>query len=143
VCHAHVLENLAALDRAGGFLGALSIPSDSAEARAYLAAVADAQEATPLRPSIVNGQIAAALRGEFGNVAVTARTAGSRLFVNPLMGMYFAVDLPTLAASVHYLDRLRATRTMFEVGLTIREYRAQVMARPARTFPALNDPGRP
>jgi hypothetical protein len=135
VCHAHVLENLAALDRAGGFLGALSIPSDSAEARAYLAAVSDAQAATPLRPSIVNGQIAAALRGEFGNVAVTERTAGSRLFVNPLMGMYFAVDLPALAASVHYLDRLRPTRTMFEVGLAIRDYRSRIIGRPAQTFP--------
>jgi hypothetical protein len=135
VCHTHVLENLAALDRAGGFLGALSIPSHSPEARAYLDAVADAQAATPLRPSIVNGQIAAALRGESGNVAFTARTTGSELFVNPLMGLYFSVDLPTLAASVGYLDRLHDTTTMVEVALAIEEYRAQVTERPARVFP--------
>lgn len=55
VCHTHVLENLAALDRVGGSLGALSILSTSSEARAYLNAVADAQAATPLRPSIVQG----------------------------------------------------------------------------------------
>jgi hypothetical protein len=77
VCHAHVLENLAALEREGAYLGALSIPSASAEATAYLDAVAHAQAVTPLRPSIVNGQIAAALRGEFGDVGFTDRTSNS------------------------------------------------------------------
>jgi hypothetical protein len=62
VNHVQVLENLAALDRAGGYLGALSIPSGSREAALYRDAVAAAQAATPKRPSIVNGQIAAALR---------------------------------------------------------------------------------
>jgi hypothetical protein len=135
VCHAHVLENLAALDRAGGYLGALSIPSASPEARAYLDAVADAQAATPARPSIVNGQIAAALRGEFGNVSFTLRTAGGELFVNPLMGLYFSVDLPVLAASVGYLDRLRDTRTMVEVALAIENYRDETTRRERRTIP--------
>ncbi|WP_313885879.1 DUF1152 domain-containing protein [Fodinicola feengrottensis] len=56
VCHAQVLENLAALDRDGSYLGAFSIPSRSAEAQAYLDAVAYAQAMTPLRPSIVNAR---------------------------------------------------------------------------------------
>jgi len=135
VCHAHVLENLAALDRAGGYLGALSIPSASAEARAYLDAVAHAEAATPLRPSIVNGQIAASLRGEFGDAPVSFRTAGSELFVNPLMSLYFAVDLAALAGSVGYLDRLRDTATAVEVALAIEAYRDEVARRPARAFP--------
>lgn len=135
VCHAHVLENLAALDRAGGYLGALSIPSGSPEARAYLAAVAHAQAATPLRPSIVNGQIAAALRGEFGNVAFTVRTGTSELFVNPLMAVYFSVDLPALANSVGYLDQLQDTRTMIDVALQIEAHRDQVTRRVRRAFP--------
>ena len=65
----------------------------------------------------------------------TARTQGSELFVNPLMGVYFGVDLPALAASVGYLDRLRDTTTMFEVALAIESYRDQVAVRPARAFP--------
>ncbi|MGW5112098.1 DUF1152 domain-containing protein [Nocardia sp. NPDC004123] len=135
VCHAHVLENLAALDRADGYLGALSIPSNSPEAQGYRDAVAHARAATPARPSIVNSQIAAALRGEFGNVGATPDTAGSELFVNPLMGVYFSVDLPTLAASVGYLDRLRDTETMFDVHRVIEEYRGQVDRRERRSFP--------
>ncbi|WP_329058162.1 DUF1152 domain-containing protein [Amycolatopsis sp. NBC_01480] len=135
VCHAHVLENLASLDRAGGYLGALSIPSASPEARAYVDAVAHAQAATPMRPSIVNGQIAAALRGEFGDVAFTTRTEGSELFVNPLMGLYFTVDLPALAASVGYLAQLEDTGTMVDVMLAIEAHRDTVIHRPRRVFP--------
>ncbi|MEU7528714.1 hypothetical protein AB0A74_23490 [Saccharothrix sp. NPDC042600] len=96
-------------------------------------AVAHAQAATPLRPSIVNGQIAAALRGRFGDVAFTSRTAGGELFVNPLMAVYFAVDLPALAASVHYLDRLRDTDTMAEVAAAIADHRT--VARHPSVFP--------
>jgi hypothetical protein len=131
-----VPENLAALDREGGYLGALSIPSASPEAAAYLDAVADANRATPDRPSIVQGQIAAALRGEFGNVHGTTRTAGSELFVNPLMGVYFSVDLDALARSVHYLPALQNTRTAFDVALAIEDYRDNNdERRPQRALP--------
>ena len=63
-----MLENIAALDRAGAYLGAFSMPRTSREAALYRDAVAHAQAATPLRPSIVNGQIAAALTGASGDV---------------------------------------------------------------------------
>jgi hypothetical protein len=98
VNHVQVLENLAALDRDGGYLGALSIPSASREAALYRDAVAAAQAATPHRPSIVNGQIAAALNGESGDTAFTRRISGPTIFVNPLMAIYFTVDLMALAA---------------------------------------------
>ncbi|WP_328456797.1 MULTISPECIES: DUF1152 domain-containing protein [unclassified Amycolatopsis] len=135
VCHAHVLENLAALDREGGYLGALSIPAASPEAEAYLDAVAHAQRTTPERPSIVHGQVAAALRGEFGNVQFTSRTAGQELFVNPLMGVYFTVDLAMLAAGVGYLDDLATTNTAAEVARVIEAHRDRAKRRPWRALP--------
>ena len=135
VSHVDVLENLAALQREGGYLGALSIPPDSPEAAAYLDAVAHAHGSTPLRPSIVNGQIAAAVRGEFGDVHVTTRTTGSELFVNPLMAVYFTVDLLCLARNVKYLDQLEHTRTSTEIAYAIEDYRDTVSRRPRRTLP--------
>ncbi|WP_043732187.1 DUF1152 domain-containing protein [Kutzneria sp. 744] len=135
VSHADVLENLAMLQRVGGYLGALSIPPDSPEAAAYLDAVSHAQSSTPLRPSIVNGQIAAAVRGQFGNVHVTSRTSGSELFVNPLMAVYFTVDLLTLARHVKYLPSLENTRTITEIAYAIEDYRDTVPRRPRRTLP--------
>jgi hypothetical protein len=135
VNHVQVLENIAALDRDGAYLGALSVPSTSREGALYRDAVADAQTATPLRPSIVNGQIAAASRGEFGDVQFTRRTSGSELFVNPLMTIYFSFVLDGLARRALYLDRLEHTVGMRLVSLRIEEFRAQVRTRLPRAFP--------
>jgi hypothetical protein len=135
VNHSQVLENLAALDRVGGYLGALSIPSASREAGLYRDAVADAAAATPIRPSIVNGQIAAATAGAFGDVQFTARTSGSALFVNPLMTIYFTVDLGLLAARNLYLDRLEHTEGMLQVARRIATFRDEITPRIPRAFP--------
>jgi hypothetical protein len=135
VNHVQVLENLAALDREGGYLGALSIPGSGPEAELYRDAVADAQAATPERPSIVHGQIAAATRGAFGNVQFTRRTNSSTLFVNPLMAMYFTVDLDKLAARCLYLDRIENTWGRRQVIGRIAAFRAEVATRIPRVFP--------
>jgi len=135
VNHAQVLENIAALDRDGGYLGALSIPGASREAVLYRDAVADAQAATPVRPSIVNGQIAAATQGAFGDVQFTRRTSGSALFVNPLMAIYFTVDLDTLAARCLYLDRIENTLGMRQVAGRIQAFRNEITPRVPRAFP--------
>jgi hypothetical protein len=132
VNHVQVLENLAALDRDGGYLGALSIPSGSREATLYRDAVAAAQAATPQRPSIVNGQIAAALNGDAGFLR---RLSGSTLFVNPLMAIYFTVDLMALADRCLYLDRLDETTTVRQIEVQIEQFRSGVDRRAARVFP--------
>jgi hypothetical protein len=135
VVHTQVLENLAALDRDGGYLGALSIPGNSREATLYRDAVAEAQAATPMRPSIVNGQIAAATRGAFGDVQFTRRTSDSTLFVNPLMAIYFTVDLDKLAARCLYLDRIEHTHGMRQVASRIEAFRNEVTTRIPHAYP--------
>jgi hypothetical protein len=135
VNHSQVLENIAALDREGAYLGALSIPSASREALLYRAAVAHAQQHTPLRPSIVNGQVAAAVAGGFGDVRFTHRTADGRLFVNPLMAIYFSFTVAGLAARSLYLDRLEHTVGVRQVATRIEAFRAEVTPRVPRAFP--------
>ncbi|MEU8238158.1 DUF1152 domain-containing protein [Actinoplanes missouriensis] len=135
VVHSQVLENLAALDRDGGYLGMLSIPGAGREAVLYRDAVADAHRATPMRPSIVQGQIAAATRGDFGDVQFTRRTAGSTLFVNPLMAAYFTVDLVMLAGRCLYLDRIEQTVGMRQVAARIEAFREDITFRTPRAFP--------
>jgi hypothetical protein len=135
VNHTQVLENIAALDRDRAYLGALSIPGTSREARLYREAVAYGQAATPLRPSIVHGQIAAATRGADGDVHVTRRTRGSTLFVNPLMAIYFSFDLDGLARRSLYLDRLKHTVGMRQVASRIEDFRDEVERRTPRVFP--------
>ncbi|MFD1049332.1 hypothetical protein ACFQ1S_29240, partial [Kibdelosporangium lantanae] len=72
-------------------------------------------------------------RGEFGDVDVNHRAAN--LFVNPLMAIYFAVDLAGLAESVAYLPRLADTETLYEVAAAIETYRVGVERRLWRAFP--------
>ncbi len=137
VNHSLVLENLAALDRDGSYLGAFSLlGSGGREGALYLDAVAHAQRHTASHPSIVNGSVAAAVRGDFGNVRFTERTKDSELFVNPLMALYFCVDLPGLARRNLYLGLLERTALMRQVSSVIEEFRTTLpRQRPPRTFP--------
>jgi hypothetical protein len=123
VCHAHVLENIAALDRDGAYLGALSIPARSQEGEAYLDAVAHAQEHTPQHPSIVNGQIAAAMCGVFGDKHFTTRTGGSELFINPLMAIYFSFQLTGVYKRLLYKGFVELTHTWTQMGTAIERFR--------------------
>ncbi|MEU2284904.1 DUF1152 domain-containing protein [Streptomyces sp. NPDC013178] len=136
VNHSLVLENLAALDREGGYLGAFSLPRDSREGALYVDAVAHAQECTPDHPSIVNGSVAAAVRGDFGDVRFTERTKDSELFVNPLMALYFCVDASALARRNLYLDRIEDTVLMRQISTRIEEFRDGLpRLRQPRAFP--------
>lgn len=135
VNHTDVLENLAALTADGSYLGAFSIPRDSREAALYLDAVEHARAATPSYPSIVNGSISAAVRGQFGDVHFTTRTRGSELFINPFMAMYFAVDLDGLARRSLYLDRLEDTRVIRQISSVVESFRDGIRPRPPRQYP--------
>ncbi|MFJ5232346.1 DUF1152 domain-containing protein [Kitasatospora sp. NPDC088391] len=136
VSHSLVLENLAALQREGGYLGAFSIPADSPEAAAYLDAVAHARAADPAGASIVQGSVAAALRGEPDGASLAERTGGGGLFVNPLMALYFGATVRDLAARNLYLDRLEGTTTVREIASVISDFREELpRLRPARAFP--------
>jgi hypothetical protein len=135
VCHAHFLENVAALDADGGYLGAFSVSRWTDEGAAFLDAVAAAQAAHPGRPSIVNGSIAAAIDGQFGDVRFTDRTAGSELFINPLMSLYFGFELAAVARRSLYLTQLEDTDTMWDVVSRIEVFRGNQRARPWRDFP--------
>ena len=135
VCHAHFLENVAALERDGAYHGAFSLPRNTAEGALYLKAVAHAELHHRDHPSIVNGSIAAALEGKFGDVHFSRRTAGTELFINPLMGIYFAFDLMGLCQRNQYLRELVDAPSVFHVDAIISAYHQQLRHRPARLIP--------
>ena len=67
-----------------------------------------------------------AVRGDFGDVRFTERTRGSELFVNPLMALYFCVDLPALARANLYLGRLEDTVLMRQISTAVAAFRDEV-----------------
>ncbi len=136
VCHAHVLENVATLSRDDAYLGAWSLCQDSEEFRFYKDACEYTIARLPHQPSIVNTSIIAAVNGSFGDVHSTERTEGSKLFINPLMALYWSFRLDGVAHRNLYLDQIRNTETADEVSLAIEKFRdALPKTRPWTTIP--------
>jgi len=119
VCHAHVLEAVADLARAGGYLGAFSLMPEMSPVRSFVEATEYVLGRTSARPSIVLTSILSALEGRFGNHHRTERTAGSDLFINPLMAMYWCFQLRHVARRVLYLDQIRHLEGFFDVQIRI------------------------
>jgi hypothetical protein len=80
------------------------------EVARYLEAVRFANEQMPAYQSIVTNSIASAIEGEYGDIHRTTRTAGSRLWINPLMSLYWGFDL-TEVTSPHFVDGFRLQET--------------------------------
>jgi hypothetical protein len=135
VCHAYFLRNVAALAKDGHYLGAYALVPDQPESAAFLEAVELACRLTPRRPSIVSLSIASALLGEFGNVALTDRTSGSKLFINPLMSLYWGFDLAGVAARCQYLEAVADTQSVWDVNRVIQAHRKNIEIGPWEDLP--------
>jgi hypothetical protein len=134
VAHADVLEAIAELSRAGGYLGAFALLPGMPEVERYRQACEYVCRTTS-PPSIVNLSILSAIEGEFGDVHRTERTRGSELFINPLMSLVFAFELAPLAKRVTYLAQLEHTHTIFDVARQIEAVYHHQGRRPRRSIP--------
>lgn len=137
VCHAHFLENVAALAKLGAYHGVFALTPGTPAVDAWLDAVAWVQRHTPGRESIVSASIADAARGEFGNhhSLDRTRTKNAALFINPLMSMAWGFDLDTVANQVRYTDHIAHAATPFEVSAAIEAFRTTIPLRPWRDIP--------
>lgn len=124
VNHACALENIAALIEVGGYLGAWSLTAGTEEAAFYRSAVDFATGRDSDMPSIVNNSVAYATEGWFGDRHFTDRTAGSKLFLSPLMSLFWAFRLEALVSRLLYRDQVLNTREHFELSLAIERFRA-------------------
>ena len=113
VSHGLFLENVATLEKDGGYLGCFSIPKDSVEGGLYLEGYRAVSK--HMQPSIVCASITDAMLGEFGNHHSTPRTKGSKLFINPLMPIYWTFELDKLVTRIPYAEELCNTSSRFEV----------------------------
>jgi hypothetical protein len=124
ICHAHFLENTAALIEDGGYLGAWSLMKETEEFQLYREALEFTEARMPRAPSIVNTSIVSAVNGHFGDVHATKRTEGSEMFINPLMTLFWAFRLDHVARRNLYLDQIRETNSYTELSLAIERFRA-------------------
>ena len=137
VCHAHVLEAVADLVRAGGYLGAFSLVEQMPEVQRFREATEYVLRQTQARPSIVLTSILSALEGRYGDFHQTDRTWGSELYINPLMSLYWCFRLEHVARRILYLDSIRDISNYAELVAAINLAHAAHGAnqRPRRDLP--------
>ena len=126
VCHAHFLENAAALIANDGHAGTWSLMCEMEEFRLYCEACDFVMARMPRHPSIVNTSIISAVLGGFGDHHATQRTEGSELFINPLMALYWAFRLEHVARRNLILNEIANTVTYQELSMAIEAFHATV-----------------
>jgi hypothetical protein len=124
VAHTQYLEAVAALARDGAYLGAWSLTPNMPEVVRYQSALDFVRQRMPDFPSIVSSSVLGAIAGQFGDHHATSSTQGSTLFINPLMGLYWAFEAAAVANRNLYLESLRTTQTFEEVASIIRAFRS-------------------
>lgn len=129
ICHAQFLENTASLSQTGAYLGAFSLLPQMPEAQAFLNAVEFLNQRNPGHKSIVANSIASSLEGHYGNHHKTERTRGSRLWINPLMALYWCYRLDGVVDHSLLVERLQQTQTRQDVIETIKLIRTVVQPR--------------
>lgn len=120
ITYAHVFENIATLTKAGGFLGACSLTPQMEAYQAYEEAVLFVQGQDFQEASVINSSLVSAVRGHYGDYHLIDRTSSSRLWISPLMPIYWFFDLPTVAQHNLYLSHLWSTDSFMDA---VRAYR--------------------
>lgn len=135
LAYAHILENIAALTQAGGFLGTCSLTPQMEAYQAYEEAVLYVQGQNWQDASVINSSIISAAQGRYGDYHLTKKTQGSRLWISPLMPIYWFFDLPILAQRNLYLPQLQETDTFMEAVQRYMWYEKLIPKRPHAHIP--------
>lgn len=133
--YSHIFENIAQLTRAGGFLGACSLAPAMLAYQLYEEAVLYVQTQPYHAESVINSSIISAVRGNYGDYHLTRKTRGSRLWISPLMSLYWFFDFQAVVKENRLLSHLAATETFMD---TLKVARAIIPTFPRR--PAMKVP---
>lgn len=114
LCHAQAFENMAALSAEKGFLGSCALVQQMDVYRAYEEAVTYVHEHSPADTSVINASILSAVQGHYGNYHLTPKTRGSRLWISPLMSVYWFFALDQVAERNLLVECLTDTETFQE-----------------------------
>jgi hypothetical protein len=115
ITHFHILENIACLASTAGFLGSCSLIKQMESYQKYEQALLYVQGFPQQEPSIINSSIISSVQGHFGDYHLTSRTQGSKLWISPLMSIYWFFELSTIVEQHLFLSQLLLTETLADV----------------------------
>ncbi|KAH3762160.1 cell surface glycoprotein [Pelomyxa schiedti] len=110
----HFLENVAAIQKMGGFFGSTSITRDMPSVKQYEDAV---MNCIPTNTTI-NVQLISALHGEYGHFLhpeIASRCSKSDLYITPLMTIYWLFDLTTVVKYRLFIEEVCNARGLNDV----------------------------
>ena len=123
VCHAHFLEAVAEITRNQGYLGMFSIVEQMQEVQMYKMATESVFKSMPQQTSIVSSSIISAIEGNYGDYHATSRTRNSKLWINPLMPVYWCFKLSAVAERILYREAMKDTDKYTDVNGVIKDFR--------------------
>jgi hypothetical protein len=77
----------------------------------------------PQQTSIVSSSIISAIDGNYGDYHATPRTRNSKLWINPLMPVYWCFKLSAVAERILYREAMKDTVKYADVNGVINEFR--------------------
>lgn len=135
ICHAQYLENTAALIKKDSYLGCFAFNPKDEAVQQFIELVKYANEKNPDDKSIVANSIKDSFSGEFGNFHSTHRTRLSKLFINPLMGIYWIYELTAIAEMNLYLKYIEDTHTFMQLTKRILDFRNLITPKDWQAIP--------
>ena len=133
--HAQIFENIAALASQGGFLGSCSLTAQMGAFAPYEQALLHVQGQRFHDPSVINSSIVSAVRGRYGDFHLTEKTRGSRLWISPLMPIYWFFDFAAVARRSLVLDLIEGTQTFREALMRVVHHSSVLPRRPGSPIP--------
>lgn len=130
VSYGQLFQNISALAEMEAFQGTCSLLKQMACYKAYESAVQYTHEKRGQDPSVINASIISAVQGNFGDFHLTEKTKGSRLWISPLMSIYWFFDLQGVADRNLFLPTLRRSSSFREALQAIADCRNMVPPRP-------------
>jgi hypothetical protein len=135
VTYAQVFENIAALAQAEGFLGSCSLARQMEAYQLYEDAVLYVHNQPLQPPSVINASVISAVQGNFGDFHLTEKTRGSRLWISPLMPIYWFFDFQAVVERNLFLADIRGADTFMEAAFAMLESRRRKSIRTATRIP--------
>jgi hypothetical protein len=132
--YAQVFENMAALTKSNDFLGSCSLLKQMEAYQLYEGVVNYVYDKPQQETSVINASVISAVRGEFGNFHLTSKTSGSRLWISPLIPIYWFFELKAVAKRNLLLPELRYTDTLSDAVRVLRTSMAILAKENIREF---------
>ncbi len=135
VCHHHALQNMAALIKENAFYGGCALIKTMEVYQWYEQACRYVWEQLAHGKSHISMRVVSAVNGEFGNHHLYENETNLKVFVSPLMSLYWFFDADVVAKKSFLCGQLMTTKTTQDARRMFVMVRDTLNVRPRRTLP--------